>query len=59
LFVTPWGDTVKIRLPALIGCLALIVLAYLSSGLMQALAAIAVLAFFWVVFEAAVAERGR
>jgi len=47
----------KVRIPALIGCITLIVLAYVTSGLVQALAAIAVLAFFWVVFEAAATER--
>jgi hypothetical protein len=48
---------VKIRIPALIGCLAVIVLTYLSSGLVSALSATAALAFFWVVVEAAVMER--
>jgi hypothetical protein len=49
----------KVRIPALIGCLAVVILTYLSSGLVSALSAMAAMAFVWGVFEAAIAERGR
>jgi hypothetical protein len=49
---------VKVRIPALIGCLAVVILTYLSSGLVSALSAMAALAFVWMVFEVVIAERG-